>query len=125
MAWEFFSVQELKCKGTDEIDMNEQFMKKLVALRKELNQPMIVTSGYRHAAYNQVVGGVRNSPHIYGKAVDIACHGKKAYNIIRLGMKYGFTGIGVKQHGPHEKRFIHLDTMPNDDHPRPYIWSYK
>ena len=100
-------------------------MKKLEALRKELNQPMIVTSGYRHAAYNQVVGGVRNSPHIYGKAVDIACHGKKAYNIIRLGMKYSFTGIGVKQHGPHEKRFIHLDTMPNDDHPRPYIWSYK
>ena len=125
MTWEFFSVQELKCKGTDEIDMDEQFMKKLEALRKELNQPMIVTSGYRHAAYNQVVGGVRNSPHIYGKAVDIACHGKKAYNIIRLGMKYSFTGIGVKQHGPHEKRFIHLDTMPNDDHPRPYIWSYK
>ena len=125
MTWEFFSVQELKCKGTDGINMDEQFMKKLEALRKELNQPMIVTSGYRHAAYNQVVGGVRNSPHIYGKAVDIACHGKKAYNIIRLGMKYSFTGIGVKQHGPHEKRFIHLDTMPNDDHPRPYIWSYK
>ena len=125
MTWEFFSVQELRCKGTDEINMDVQFMKKLEALRKELNQPMIVTSGYRHAAYNQVVGGVRNSPHIYGKAVDIACHGKKAYNIIRLGMKYSFTGIGVKQHGPHEKRFINLDTMPNDDHPRPYIWSYK
>jgi len=125
VTWEFFSVQELKCKGTDEINMDEQFMKKLVALRKELNQPMIVTSGYRHAAYNQVVGGVRNSPHIYGKAVDIACHGKKAYSIIRLGIKYGFTGFGVKQHGPYEKRFIHLDTMSNDDHPRPYIWSYK
>ena len=125
MAWEFFSVQELKCKGTDEIDMDEQFMKKLVTLRKDLNQPMIVTSGYRHLAYNQVVGGVRNSPHIYGKAVDIACHGKKAYNLIRLGIKHGFTGFGVKQNGPREKRFIHLDTMSNDDHPRPYIWSYK
>ena len=125
MAWEFFSDKELRCKGTSELDMDEQFMNKLVALRKELNQPMIITSGYRHMAYNSVVGGSRNSPHIYGKAVDIACYGKRAYNIIKLGIKYGFTGIGVKQHGPHEKRFIHLDTMPDGDNPRPFIWSYK
>ncbi len=91
----------------------------------ELNQPMIITSGYRHAAYNQVVGGARNSPHLYGKAVDIACYGKKAFNIIKLAMKYDFTGIGVKQNGPHENRFIHLDTMSNKEHPRPFIWSYK
>ena len=125
MALGFFSANELRCKGTSEIDMDEKFMQKLIALRKELNQPMIITSGYRHLAYNSVVGGSRNSPHLYGKAVDVACYGKRAYNIIKLGCKYGFTGIGVKQHGPHEKRFIHLDTMPDGENPRPFIWSYK
>ena len=36
----------------------------------------------------------------------------------------GMTGIGIKQHGPHNKRFIHLDNLDNSTHPRPTIWSY-
>ena len=34
----YFSEDELRCKGTGEIHMDEDFMTKLVALRKELNQ---------------------------------------------------------------------------------------
>ena len=70
--WEHFSEDELRCKGTGEIKMDEPFMKKLVALRKKLNQTMSITSGYRHPAHNSVIGGARNSPHLYGKAVDVA-----------------------------------------------------
>ena len=102
--------------------MNEEFMKRLVALRKELDQHMNIISGYRHMAYNDVIGGSRNSPHLRGIAVDIACHGKKAYNIIRLATEHGFKGIGIKQHGSKEDRFVHLDM---DDHQSPTIWSYK
>ena len=120
--WEFFSEDELRCKGTDEINMDEEFMKKLIALRRELNQYMKIISGYMHIAYGDVIGTTRDSPHLLGKAVDIACHGKKAYNIIRLGMVHGFTGIGVKQHGEKMERFVHLDT---DNHSYPTIWSYK
>ena len=53
--WEFFSEDDLRCKGTGEINMNEEFMKKLVALRKELDQHMNIISGYRHMAYNDVI----------------------------------------------------------------------
>ena len=102
--WEFFSEDELRCKGTGEIDMDEEFMKKLVALRRELNQYMKITSGYRHLAYSDVIGGNRDSPHLQGKAVDVACHSKKAYNIIRLATEHGFMGIGIKQHGSKEGR---------------------
>ena len=123
--WTYFSEDELRCKGTGEIHMDEDFMTKLVALRKELNQPMIITSGYRDGSYNQVIGGAKNSPHLYGKAVDIACHGAKAFKIVKLAIEHGFTGIGVKQHGKHDKRFIHIDTMTSETHPRPWIWSYK
>ena len=124
--WNYFSVDELKCKGTDECEMDEEFMKKLEALRHEFNEPMIVSSGYRHESYNQVIRGAKNSPHLYGKAVDVVISGKSAYRLMKLAIQYGFTGIGVSQRGPHEKRFLHIDTMENSDtHPRPWIWSYK
>ena len=124
--WEHFTVDELKCKGTDECHMDEQFMIQLESLRHEFNEPMVISSGYRVLSYNHVLGGAKNSPHRYGKAVDVVVSGKKAYRLIKLAIEYGFTGIGVSQRGPHEKRFIHIDTMENsDDHPRPWIWSYK
>ena len=87
---------------------------------------MIVSSGYRHESYNQVIGGAKNSPHLYGKAVDVVISGKSAYRLMKLAIQHGFTVIGVSQRGPHEKRFLHIDTMENSDtHPRPWIWSYK
>ena len=43
--WDFFSIDELKCSGTDECEMDEEFMEKLVTLRKEFNEPMIISSG--------------------------------------------------------------------------------
>ena len=106
--------------------MDEQFMITLEALRHEFNEPMIISSGYRDLSYNQVIGGAKNSPHLYGKAVDVVISGKKAYRLIKLAIQYGFTGIGVSQRGQHEKRFIHIDTMENSEtHPRPWVWSYK
>ena len=101
-------------------------MKKLEALRKEFNQPMIITSGYRHESYNQVIGGSKNSPHLYGKAVDVLVSGKTAYRLMKLAIQHGFTGIGVSQRGSHDSRFLHIDTMDSSNiHPRPWIWSYK
>jgi len=124
--WEYFSVDELKCKGTDECNMDEGFMERLVTLRHKFNKPMVISSGYRSSSYNQVIGGARTSPHLYGKAVDVLVSGKAAHKLIGLAIQHGFTGIGVSQRGSHESRFLHLDTMDNSDiHPRPWVWSYK
>lgn len=123
--WKFFSDNELKCKGTNEIHMDEEFMEKLVAIRDKLNLPMTITSGYRSKEHNKSIGGAKNSPHLHGKAVDIACYGEKAYQIVQLALEEGFTGIGVKQKGTHGARFIHIDTMEVGPLvPRPWIWSY-
>ena len=124
--WEYFSVDELKCKGTDECNMDEGFMERLVTLRHKFNKPMVISSGYRSSSYNQVIGGARNSPHLYGKAVDVLVSGKAAHKLIGLAIQHDFTGIGVSQRGLYESRFLHLDTMDNSDiHPRPWVWSYK
>lgn len=37
------------------------------------NKPIIVTSGYRSPAVNQVVGGAAQSAHLSGAAVDFIC----------------------------------------------------
>ena len=42
--WEFFTEQEMQCKGTGECDMDERFMLKLIELRIKFNEPMIITS---------------------------------------------------------------------------------
>ena len=123
--WTFFSEDEMRCKGTGELHMNEDFMEKLIALRREFNSPMIITSGYRRSDYNKQVGGKKKSAHIHGKAVDVRCYGEKAFKLVQLAFKYKFTGIGIKQNGPHKERFIHLDTINEETYPRPSIWSYK
>ena len=124
--WEYFTEEELKCKGTDECLMDKDFMSRLVALRKEFNEPMVISSGYRHASYNQVIGGAKNSPHLYGKAVDVLVSGRTAYRLMKMAMQHGFTGIGISQRGPHDGRFLHIDTMESSEvHPRPWVWSYK
>lgn len=124
-GWEFFTLDEMKCKGTGRCEMNEGFMNALVKLRKVYGKPMAVSSGFRDPAYNKQIGGADNSAHIYGKAVDIRVSGVDAWRLVNLAMQGGFTGIGVKQKGPVNERFIHLDTMGNEDgSPRPAIWSY-
>jgi len=121
----YFTTDELKCHGTGECKMDEQFIQKLNKIREELNRPMIINSGYRSSEHNSTVGGAVNSPHIYGRAVDVSAVGGVAYEIIRLAIKYNITGIGVSQRGTHKRRFIHLDDMTSATHPRPWIWSYK
>ncbi len=124
--WEFFTEDEMRCKGTGGCDMNETFMSKLIKLRLKFNEPMIITSGYRHPAYNMVIGGAPNSPHMKGRAVDVSIMGKEAVRLVRLALDTGMTGIGVAQRGSAIKRFIHIDDLENShEHPRPWIWSYK
>ena len=126
MNWIYFTEQELACKGTDECDMHPEFMEKLIAVREDYNEPMIITSGYRHLAYNDTIGGAKNSPHLYGRAVDVKVAGGDALRLMGAALRHGMTGVGVKQRGEHARRFIHLDDMPQSDtHPRPWIWSYK
>ena len=126
MDWVYFTEEELACHGTGECDMEPEFMEKLIAVREDYNKPMIITSGYRHLAHNSTIGGAKHSPHLYGRAVDVKVMGGDALRLIKMALKHGMTGIGVKQRGNHDGRFIHIDDMSqSDDHPRPWIWSYK
>jgi len=124
--WTNFTYEEMKCKGTEECHMDEKFMEKLERLREDYGKPMIVSSGYRDIAFNIAIGGSPKSAHTKGKAVDIVIGGHDAFKLLRLAIIHEFTGIGVSQRGMFERRFLHLDTMEDaDQHPRPWVWSYK
>lgn len=43
----------------------------LQPLRNKYGKPVVITSGYRSAALNKLVGGVANSYHLQGNAADI------------------------------------------------------
>ena len=43
----------------------------LEPLRRYVDQPVVISSGYRSKALNKAVGGVRNSQHMTGEAADI------------------------------------------------------
>lgn len=56
-------------------------------LRLAMNEPVIITSGYRSSTLNKLVGGVPNSQHLTGCAADIRikneAHGKRMFSALR------------------------------------------
>ena len=120
-----FTREELACKHCGRMDIPQASIDRLQLVRERMGIPLKVSSGYRCPDYNaQVSETGRTGPHTKD-AFDVLISGAEAYLLIQTAIKMGFTGIGVSQKGPHEKRFIHLDDLPNEPgQPRPTIWSY-
>ena len=125
--WPHFSRNELECHcRCGQMEMDHEFLNRLESLRIAFGKPMPISSGFRCPTYNAQVSGTGfTGPHITGKAVDVAISGEEAFELLALALAHGFTGIGLKQNGPHNKRFIHLDLIENSPgRPRPRIWTY-
>jgi len=126
MGTEHFRDHELKCRCCGKNLMDPEFMEKLEVLRVHFDTPMVVTSAYRCPKHNYTVSTTgAKGPHTTGKAIDISIAGSDAHYLVRLAMRMGFTGIGINQKGAHISRFVHLDTLTEEEgYPRPRVWSY-
>ena len=119
-----FSVNEMTCKcrcGTAEMDT--KFMRMLQELRDQMQRPLRVSSGRRCDHHNDAVSNAKNKMngvHTLGKASDILISGERAMLLFEKARKIGFSGIGLSQQGPHQDRFVHLDTKP-----RKALWSFR
>jgi hypothetical protein len=98
-----FEAMELEGAGWKKID--KVVLGKLARVSEYTGQQYVITSGYRSPAYNKSVGGVTNSLHTTGKAIDVRMPGNKDEFIVAAS-RAGFTGIGVYN------SFIHLDIGP-------------
>jgi len=126
VASKYFSDDELRCKcGCGQVRMNDVFLAKADQLRELLGMPLPVTSGYRCENHPAEKGKSTTGAHRQGKAIDIACHGADSMRIMSAAHALAFTGIGAKQHGPIEKRIVHIDTISGTpEQPRPWFWTY-
>ena len=97
--------------------MHEEILHMLDAVRKEYGKPIKINSGYRTEARNKKIGGVPNSSHLKGLAVDISCkNSKDRFALVKLFLKVGFTRIGIAS------SFIHVDVDKTKS--QDLIWVY-
>lgn len=71
-----FNWSEFQCKDGSEIPGKywgfvQELAANLQVIRDVIGKPIIINSGYRTVSYNHKIGGVKNSQHLYAKAVDI------------------------------------------------------
>lgn len=106
--WGNFSPTEIACRGTGKLQVNEDALDKLQALRTALGKPMIVNSGYRSPEHNRRVGGAPQSMHLAGRAFDVSMANHDPVAFIAAARKAGFKGIGTYP----RSNFVHIDTGP-------------
>ena len=80
----------------------------LDAARKHYGKAIKVNSGFRTESHNKKIGGVKNSSHLKGLAVDIHIGGSDdRFALYEALRKVGFKRLGVA------KTFIHADIDAN------------
>lgn len=105
---------ELEVKG-----LKHEFVLLLDKARDIAGIPFVINSGFRTPSHNKTVGGVPNSAHLTGLAVDIrARNGEEMYLIVKAAIEVGIKRIGINR----ASQFCHLD---NDlSKPNPTIYEY-
>lgn len=108
--WKYFRPSEVRGLRTDLVDMLDQ-------ARGIAGIPFVITSGRRSKLANKLAGGVSDSAHLTGHAVDLrAKTSQDKYKIVTALLEVGFTRIGVASN------FVHGDIHP--DKPQGVIWTY-
>ena len=102
-----FDSLELACPCCLELVVKHELVEKIEIARVGVARPFIVNSGFRCDSHNRAVGGVPESAHLFGWALDIHCnHSNFRYLLISNLLLAGFTRIGVYRY------FVHVDCDP-------------
>ena len=92
--WPSFSPDEIACRVTGKLMIDERAMDMLQALRDEIGKPMILNSAYRSPEHNRRVGGATRSKHLEGIAFDCRMDNHDPQDFMAAARKVGFKGIG-------------------------------
>lgn len=97
---------------TEVYKLDLKLVDKLQAIRTKTGIPMKIESGWRSPEHNENVGGVQDSAHTKGLAVDIRCrNSRERFLLKKAAFEEGFRRIGDGQ----ERNFLHLDIDPSKD----------
>ena len=103
-----FNLSEFACPCCNGVMLHPKLLVKLIELRKILEGPVYITSGYRCSKYNHQIGGVANSYHRIGLATDIKVKDINLITLLEVCENIDFNGIGFYE----KKNFLHLDVRP-------------
>lgn len=110
-----FDSPDIKNSG---ILMDNDFILLLNEARKSAGIPFIINSGYRSKSHNKKIGGVKDSSHLKGLAVDIKCiNSRDRYIIIKALLDCGFHRIGIN------KSYIHVDMDESKKHSVSWLYG--
>jgi len=118
--WIYFTDEEVH-------GLDNEFVAMLDRARHLAAIPFEITCGFRDAAHNAAVGGVGDSAHLKGLAVDLRCtDSHQAFRIIQAALAVGFKRAGVYHGQPDpqgkvQSTHIHLDNDPNL--PQEVMWT--
>ena len=123
-----FDIDEFRCPCCGKVIDNIEFRRFVVFLqtaRSYASFPFVITSGYRCPKHNAEVGGVPDSAHTKGLAVDIrvrsTTESAAAGNHRRFAIVDALREANFKRIGVHEL-YIHVDM--DADKPQYTMWVY-
>ena len=102
----YFDKSEFRCRcGCGADTMEEKLIRVAERVRDHYGRPVTVSSGRRCANHNAKVGGVSNSRHLSGKAMDFCVVGKTAAQVLdyvkqQSEIRYAYAIDGT---------FVHMD----------------
>ena len=112
------------CKKNKPIEPQLTYL--LQALRDKIDRPIYISigGGIRCKKYNKQIGGYIDSPHLYGKAVDIYSEAIDIIGLAQQAKAIGFNRVGLYPYN----HFIHVDTVlpyPSESWVRDIDGKYK
>jgi len=110
MSYKYFTEKEVE-------GLKSELVVLLDKAREMAGIPFVLNSTVRNVEENSSVGGVPDSAHIYGMAVDIRVRNSvERFAIVNALLKAGFKRVGVG------KTFVHCDI--DQSKPQNVIWLY-
>lgn len=85
-----FHLKEFRCTHCGKVEVSYVIPYLLEKTRLWAGSPIIITSGYRCPEYNERIGGVPDSLHTTGRAVDIISPGHTSQQLAVLAFRAGF-----------------------------------
>lgn len=139
---QFFTWHEVRCRHCFKLPpikvLQSNAFKVMSSLadgiRVAINRPLVVSSWWRCAKHPIEAAKAEPGVHYYGLAMDVIISGKDVAKAIRFIMAQdnpyviGRFGLGLRQFGPHDTRFLHFDIAGNRHRwsdMRPWIWTYR
>ncbi len=104
-----FKVTEFKCRRCGADTPNPAPARELLAVlelvRLRFNKPVKINSGFRCPTHNKLVGGAKDSQHMYATASDISIDGVKPSDVYAFLCEIFPNSYGVGLYST----FVHVD----------------